>query len=148
MRNGDKAGIGVTGEFTMLILEFLLALAVAILLSFVLVYPLRRRGPGPFEGLIFFFLILFLAAWAGGVWVRPIGPTAWNVSWVGFLLVGLIIALILASAFPSRRPIVNPPADTTTETEAEVAVVTLGVFFFILLFAMLAAIILHYIYLW
>ncbi len=142
----------------MFVLELLIAVAVALLLAAVLVFPLRRRGPGPLEGLLFFFLIIFLAAWAGGLWLTPIGPVAYGVPWVGFVVVGVILALILAAAATPRRRLPKPgkPAVPRTEAEAEVeatppevkageaVAVTLGVLFYLALFAMLLTIILHY----
>lgn len=58
---------------------------------------------GPWAGLVWFFLILFVATLALGTWVRPIGPVVWNVPWLTFLIVAIFIALLIAAATPGRR---------------------------------------------
>jgi hypothetical protein len=133
----------------MLIAELLIALVFGIILAALLTYPLRREGPGPVGGLVFFFLLLFLAIWAGGRWLRPAGPPVYGVSWLGFLFVGILVALILAAAVPPRRPPVRPaePAAETPSGEvgpAGAAAVTLGVFFYVALLALLVVLILGY----
>ncbi len=130
-----------------MIVDLLLALLVAILLAALLAWPLGRRGPGPLGGVLFFFVILFLAAWAGGVWLTPIEPSLYGVPWLSFLLVGLVLALILAAATPPARPPAEPPV-TRGEAEpgpAEVAVVSLGALFYIALFVLIAAVGIYYI---
>lgn len=127
----------------MLFPEIIFALLVAIVLAAVLAYPLERRGPGPLDGLLFFFLIFFLAAWAGGVWLTPVGPPVWGVPWAGFLIVGIIIALIVAAAVPPREAPMEPSPEGTGAAEA--AAVALGAFFYIAMFALLLAIVLHYV---
>ncbi len=124
--------------------EVIFALVIALVLAGILAYPLDRRGPGPAEGLVFFFLILFLAAWAGGVWLTPVGPPLWGVPWVSFLLVGIIIALIVAAGAPPRRPPVEAPPEEVGAAGA--VAVTLGVVFYVALIALLAAILAHYIW--
>ena len=44
----------------MFLTDFLLAIIVAIIFSGILVGFTRRRGPGPFGGLAFFFLLIFM----------------------------------------------------------------------------------------
>lgn len=88
--------------------EVALAFLIAVVLSFFFVAFVgwrRSYRPGDKElatGLLFFFTVLFLATWAGGLWLAPFGPTIWGVSWVGFLIVGLVVALLLAAVAPPR----------------------------------------------
>lgn len=128
----------------MLLFELLFAVSIAVVLTFILAYPLGRRGPGPIDGLLFFFAILFFAVWAGGVWVRPFGPVAWGVPWVGFLAIGITFALVLAASASPRRPapIVSPRGEN--DVEPVVLAVTLGVFFYAALVVLLIAAIFHY----
>jgi hypothetical protein len=55
---------------------------------------------GPWPGMIWFFLILFIGTWTLGTWVRPIGPMIWNVPWLTFLMGAILIALLIAAATP------------------------------------------------
>lgn len=122
------------------VLEFLIALVAAIVLSVLLVVVLRRRGPGPWSGLLFFFLIVLLAAWAGGAWLVPVGPPLAGIYWLGFLLVGIAVAVILAAATPAqtRREAAHEDAPEAT------GAIALGLFFYIAMFALLLAIILSF----
>jgi hypothetical protein len=127
----------------MFVFEILVALVLAVLLTGVLSASLRRRGPGPLRGVLFFFLILFLAIWAGGIWVRPMAPYMWDLPWIGFLLVGVLLMFILAATSPPRpipKPDATPPAEDGAMAEA-----ALGLFFYLALLGLLAAIGTYYI---
>jgi hypothetical protein len=124
-------------------LELLTALLMAVILAAVLVYGLRRRATGPLRGLPVFMLLLFLMIWAVGVWVRPFGPPILGVYWLGYLMVGLIFLLFLAATFDRYEP-----ADVAGKTplNAEAAAMSMGVFFYLLIFLLLAAIVAAYIH--
>lgn len=86
----------------------IVAFLVALVLSAVFVAALGWRRPGDEAadealggGALFFFLILFLATWAGGAWLAPVGA-AWSASWLPFLVVGFLVALVLAAVVPTR----------------------------------------------
>ncbi len=56
--------------------------------------------------LIFLFLLLFLATWAGGVWTKPFGPVIFSENFLSFLVVGIIVSMLLTAVLPpgqSRR---------------------------------------------
>ena len=40
--------------------------------------------------------------WAIGLWVRPVGPAVWGVSWLPYLFFGIILALLKAATAPTR----------------------------------------------
>jgi len=62
-----------------------------------------------------FFLLLFFATWAGGMWMLPVGPPLWGVSWMSFVVVGVVVALIISVFITSR-----PPLRRRSQEEAEV----------------------------
>ncbi len=133
----------------MVVPEFFVSLVMAVCLT--CLYILLTRGDGRRTGLIWLFLILFLATWAGGIWIRPFGPTLWGVHWLTFVLAGLFIFLFFIITAPRKAP--RGRRDTLDmleriEREKEMekaAYITLGIFFWILLFVLLIAIILHYV---
>jgi len=141
---GQPAGDARCRNIMLPLFEAILALIIAFALTAILVYPLRRRGPGPLDGLVFFVLVLFLAAWAGGVWARPVGPTAWGVAWVGFLMAGLLLATILAATTPTRPPAAAEVEPKEGEVAAEAIALGLGLFFYLAIFGLLVAIVIHY----
>lgn len=86
-----------------LLAELLTALIVASLFTVGLVWLLRaRRAEARRSALVLFFLTVFLATWAAGVWISPRGPTAFGVPWLAFLALGLIVSLVAAAAPPLR----------------------------------------------
>ncbi|MBN2350975.1 MAG: hypothetical protein JXD23_00290 [Spirochaetales bacterium] len=50
-----------------------------------------------------YFVVLFLFIWAGGVWIRPFGPALLGVSFIRFLIVGLVATLFILALAPNRR---------------------------------------------
>lgn len=86
--------------------HLVVALVIAVVLTLIFSMGFRRTGPWP--GIVAFALLVFFAAWAGGIWISPFGPTLWGAFVMPFLVVGVIFALVLAAASPPR------PQDGTT----------------------------------
>lgn len=131
----------------MVLLELFFAFLFALVFSAVLTRGYGWRHParpdaGP-AGL-FLFLILFLAIWAGGVWLAPFGPMVWGVAYIPFLIVAIVVTLLLIAAAPPRRPKSSEEVVKEAE-EAATAGLVFGLFFWILLIALAAAVILKYI---
>jgi hypothetical protein len=127
------------------LIDFLFAAVFAILLTLIFTTLFRRKGPWS-RGLVF-FLVVFLAAWAGGVWLLPFGPTLFGVSWLPFLIGGLFVALILAAALPPQMP--EQPSEKRIELEKQGNTIDqkrFDAFFFILVGALLVAVILGYVF--
>jgi hypothetical protein len=131
----------------MLIVDILFALVFALLFAALLVWPFSRSGPGPASGFVFFALLLFLAIWAGGIWLEPVGPGLWGRPFLSFLIIGLVIMLLLAAAVPPVRH-TSPPVsagEAAREVEREqTAATAVGVFFWILLVVFIASIVARY----
>ncbi len=122
-------------------IDFLFIVIFAFILSSILTWgfgwrhPARRDASG--AAVLFAFLVLFLAMWAGGAWLAPVGPVFYGSSWLGFMMIGIfVVLLILAVAAPERRPPTSVEAEREAEETAAVAVV-FGVFFWILIMALM-----------
>lgn len=128
-----------------LLLAFLLAWVFVLLLAGPLGWRHPRRPDSPVaETIIFLFLIFFLAIWAGGIWMAPVGPVIAGYTWLPFVLVGLFVLLLIAAASAPREP-PRTTAEARVEAEEAAAVGTaLGAFFWILLTALIVAIIVSY----
>lgn len=128
-----------------IVTDILFALILGAILSVVLVAFIGIRGPGPWAGLIIFFVVLFLGTWALGAWISPLGPSLWGSYWLAFLLVALIIALILAVAIgPKRAPkpgTVDTPEETTKKVDS-----AFGILFWILAILVAGMLIVRYIW--
>ncbi|MFW6147239.1 MAG: hypothetical protein ACOC6B_02490 [Thermodesulfobacteriota bacterium] len=86
----------------MLLAYILFFVLVGVLLTAILLLGLRRKRT--WREFLTLFTVVLLGAWAGGLWVSDVGPSAWGVYWVPFLFTGLIFALLLAAAAPPRMP--------------------------------------------
>jgi hypothetical protein len=128
----------------MILMDFIFALLVALMLVVIFTVVLKIRPPG--FGVAAFFVIVFLASWAGGVWMTPLGPAGWGAYWLPFFLVGLMVALLLAAV---RTP---PPEESTVELVDQherkarrwAAVTALSLFFWLLVGILLLAIAIRY----
>lgn len=123
----------------MLLTEFLFALLVAIVIT--LIFPLGFRRRVVWPGLFLFFMIIFLAAWAGGRWLTPIGPAAFGVFWLSFLVMGIFIALVIAAAAAPRRESTVEMVEGSEERREESA---FDVFLGVLLIVLVVGIIVSY----
>ena len=91
-------------------------------------------------GFLWLFLVIFLGAWAVGLWAEPVGPVAWGVAWFPILFAALIIGLIIAAIpEPGARLTEPAPAD-----EAEAAAAGVGLFFWLLIALLVVAIMFGY----
>lgn len=128
----------------MFFIHFLFALLMALILCAVFVLGFGKKGP--WDRFSVFFIIVLLAAWAGGVWLNPVGPPFLGVHWVSFLLVGLLIALLLAAAIPpkdsqSTVEIVEPGEQLK---EQKALARTLGAFLWVFLLVLVLSIVVRY----
>lgn len=126
------------------------ALLMALIVGAIFFYGLGRRGPwGTFWT---FLLVLFFAAWAGSLWLQPIGPVFWGYAWLPLLFWVFIVALLISVAAgedrstsrydqTSKTDATKTNATRTEVTEAEAGTaVALGLFFWILLGFLIVAI--------
>ncbi|MDX1571302.1 MAG: hypothetical protein R3200_12530 [Xanthomonadales bacterium] len=123
--------------------EVLFALLLGLIVASLLVGPAGRRGPGPWSGFGFFFLILFFFIWAAGVWITPVGPHFYGASWATFLVSALLLFLLFAALLPPSTPRRHPADPEMVEPDAAAAVV--GVVFWLLLVGLILAIVAAYI---
>jgi hypothetical protein len=86
---------------SIIVKEFMIALSVAAVLSGV--FGVLTRSKKRRIRLIWCFLIMFVATWAGGAWLQPSGTAPGEVRWLPFMAVGSLFA-ILAAVFGLRNP--------------------------------------------
>lgn len=127
--------------------ELLFLIAVATLFTLVFVVGLRR--PGPWAAWWTFFLVIFLAAWAGSLWLAPVGPIFFGIYWLPIMLVSLVFAVLLAAVTPITGNEPNSKVETITEVkqkeeEAKAAESTVDAFFWVLIVIFAAIIIFGY----
>jgi hypothetical protein len=114
----------------------------ALVFASTLALGFRRRGPGPVNGILFLFLIIFMFTWAFGSWMEPIGPIHWNGSWLGYLFVAFLLMLLLGALIPPSRPrnriITKAELDDEVNQKkaSNVIEITLGIFFWFMIIAL------------
>ena len=64
----------------MILKEFLVSLTVALMVC--VVFALITRSGARRTGFGWFLLLVLLATWAGGVWLRPFGPVWGDIRWL------------------------------------------------------------------
>ncbi|MFP4418591.1 MAG: hypothetical protein ACOC41_01520 [Chitinivibrionales bacterium] len=112
--------------------DIFLALSVGIILTALFAVGLRR--PGPWASVLAFFFIVFLTAWAGGIWALPIGPTIGATPVLPIVVVGVIFALLLAAATPPHsRPTISESSAVKEAGQERATQIMLDVFFWIAL---------------
>lgn len=128
----------------MIIVDIVFALVIALLLVFIFAILFGIKPPG--FGLATFFVVVFLASWAGGVWLKPLGSASWGSYWLPFLLVGLMAALLLAAVRtpPPEEPTVELVDQRKRKARRWAAVTAMGIFFWLLIGMLLLAIVIRY----
>jgi hypothetical protein len=132
----------------LIMVEVFVALFIALLVGVLFGLAMRRKLPR--TGFFWFFLLLFLATWAGGIWIGPFGPSFRGVHWLPFVLVAILAGFLLAAFAPRRAPKGRiETLEMLEEIEQErrlekLTYISFGLFFWIVLFGLILVIILRY----
>lgn len=127
-----------------MLIRFLFAFFCSIIFAFVLTYFFKRRGPGPWNGILYFFTIIFLFTAAVGLLLTPVGPMYKNVPWLSIVSFGLLIMLLIAELLPHHEKAVTIKRKTKKDEEEEdeeVLEKEFGIIIIIILVVLAAAII-------
>jgi thiol:disulfide interchange protein len=133
----------------MIVKELLTALLIAILMVTGFLLLIRRSGTQ--YGKLWLFLIVFVATWAGGVWIRPFGPPVKGVYWLTFALAGIIAVGLIGLFTPQRPP--HGRHETLEKLEQvkrseelqQATTMTLGLLFWLVLSILVLAIVFRYV---
>ena len=118
-----------------MIVHLALSLLLAVVSIAVLVRGLQFRPATPLWSV---FVVFFFVIWAGGVWMVPIGPRHFGVTWLPFALVAIMLSILVIALMPHRAGVAQ---EAETEREIESG---LGLFFFVLVAGLVAAIVAAY----
>jgi hypothetical protein len=114
----------------------------ALVFAAILALGFRRKGPGPANGVVYLFLIIFMFTWAFGSWMKPIGPSYWDVSWLGYLLFAFFLMLLLGALIPPSTPRKRIISESELDEEVRkdkastVVEITFGIFFWFMIVAL------------
>ncbi|MCW3075469.1 MAG: hypothetical protein JWO32_78 [Bacteroidetes bacterium] len=115
--------------------EIVASLLVALVITVFFSGVLKHKGPWGAVWLV--FVTIFLASWAGYLWINPFGPMVMGVSVMPIFVVGLIFAFILAAV---TVPTPVKKKELVTEEEVSPTTVAIGIFFWIVLLILIIAI--------
>ncbi len=126
------------------IIEFIVVVVLAILVATIFFYGFKSRGAAKAFWILLF--ILFLAGWAGRLWINPAGPVLWGYAWLPVFFFVFIIALLIALASPgdsqkaARNTRLRESQTGVTEPEEE-AGAAFGILFWVLILFLFTAIV-------
>lgn len=126
----------------MVLMQALFALVMALLFTAIFTLGFQRRGP--WSSVVAFFLIVFLAAWAGSLWLNPAGPVFLGIYWLPIIMVALLFALLLSAMVPPRPPTQKVETISQVRQEEKALRRTYDAFFWALLIGFIAIIVLGY----
>ena len=123
---------------------FIIDLFVALVFGWIIVSIVSRAfgTKGPWGNLLWFFLVVSLFAWAGGVWLVPFGPIFWGIGWLPIIFMGILVSMLLIAVSPrTPRNRKNAQEEATIVAERVVVVDTI---FWILIICLLIFGVFHY----
>ncbi|MGE5293567.1 MAG: hypothetical protein ACM3VT_01935 [Solirubrobacterales bacterium] len=123
-------------------MEALFALAMAVLFTIIFTLGFQRRGP--WSSTLLFFIVVFLAAWAGSLWISPIGPAFAGIYWVPIVAVALLFALMLSTMLPRRPPTQKVETISQVKRDEKVTERVFDAFFWMLVVGLAVIILLGY----
>lgn len=124
------------------LIEFLIGFFIALFVGIIMFYGFKRRGP--WNAFWIFLLFLILAAWAGRLWLAPVGPEFWGFGWLSVVFWVFIFGLLIAIATPTDPSAVDrydPETGTRIPADTTGAGTAFGFLFWMLLLFLLIAII-------
>jgi uncharacterized membrane protein len=124
--------------------------ALLIALAMTAIFPFGFRGHRGVAAFFLFFVLIFLATWAVGIWVTPLGARAfgYGYGWISFLITGILFALLITAVIPpARRPRSRAEARKQARDQAAF-LVTFNFFFWVLVIGLLVVITVRYLYLY
>jgi hypothetical protein len=135
----DGESLRQKGGYFMFIVDLLVALGFGLFIVWIVSLVFGTRGP--WGSLLWFFLVVALFAWAGGVWLVPFGPMWQGVSWLPIIFMGILAALLLTAASPRtpRRRMTAREEDRKDRADAESNVAVDLIFWVVIIFLLVFA---------
>jgi hypothetical protein len=129
----------------MFLIDLIVALVVAVVISSLFFFGFRRQGP--WKSFLLFLVVVFLTAWAGGVWINQAAEPGFGVYWVAFFMVGLIVALLLAAIPPveTGSTVEFKREGEPTMADRTRAILALDVFLIVLMIILGGAVLVRYV---
>jgi hypothetical protein len=82
----------------MFVADLMVALVSGLIIALIVSKAFGTKGP--WGSFLWFFIVVSLFAWTGGVWLMPFGPRWGGVSWFPIIWMGILVALLLTAVSP------------------------------------------------
>ncbi len=132
----------------MFFIELFASVIFAVVISSMSVYLLRRSGYRmAFFGL---FLLVLLAIWAGGIWIKPVGPDIGGVYILPFIIAGILVVVVMLAFTRQKGPYGRKETIEFLEKVKDqediqkITNISLNLFFYFLLVLLIVAIVVNY----
>ncbi len=122
---------------------FLFSLVIS--LFFVIIFAVLAGRRGPWNNIAVFFLVVFLATWGIGSYLRFLWFPVMGVYWLPFFLVALLFSLLLASIL-AQKPSSREPGELEEVRNVKRPPLKLGLFFWLFIAVLLILIIIIYLF--
>ena len=126
----------------MFVVDLLVALVLGLALVWIVSLVFNTRGP--WNSLLWFFIVVALFAWAGGAWLVPFGPSWRGIGWLPIFFMGIVAALLLTAASP-RSPRKRTEEKELPKTDYEIRV-SIDALFWVLIVLLLIFGASHYVW--
>jgi len=128
---------------SMILIDILVAVGTALLLSMLLMRFAHLHGPWrrPWA----FPLVIFLFAWAGGALAQASEFSGWLIYAIPFVLAGLVAAMLIVATSP-RHDLKTREDSDEFRREQEAVLVSVTVFFWALIGVLVAAVAMAYLH--
>jgi hypothetical protein len=119
----------------MFIADMLVAMAAGVFIVWIVSTAFGTKGP--WDSFLWFFAVVALFAWAGGIWIMPFGPRWGGIGWLPIIWMGILVALLLTSVSPrtSRKSTAATNKAAVAEHKADVDIVLWVLIVFLFIFA-------------
>ncbi len=114
------------------------ALLIALVLTFISAFLLRRTGP--WGSAWSFFLVIFLALWAVAIYIAPVGPIYQGVAWAPLVIAGVLLAILLIASMPNANDWRDSNIKEDSKRESSALPKPINRFFWVLLVLLAAAV--------
>ena len=123
---------------------FLFSLIISLIFVFIFAVLAGRRGP--WNNIAVFFLVVFLATWGIGSYLRFLWFPVLGVYWLPFFLVALLFSLLLASILSRKSSAEEPGELEEKPPSVKKHPLKLGLFFWLFIALLVILIIIIYLF--
>ncbi len=123
--------------------DIIFSIVLSLIITFVFAVGFKNKGP--WGAIWAFFLLIFLAVWAGSIWVNPAGVEVWGYPIIPVAIIGVVCALIIsATAPPDSRETIRHHEELGTNPKKGLSMNSFSVYFWLVMVTLVLIIVFGY----